>query len=49
MDKYDHGLLKRVEKIRSLLDQYKGKHRSADLVSKQTYDYLKEKLTIDSG
>lgn len=49
MDKYDHNLLKKIEKIRSLLDQYKAKHRSADQVSKQTYDYLKEKLTTDAG
>lgn len=49
MDKYDHNLLKKIEKIRSLLDQNKAKHRSADQVSKQTYDVLKEKLTIDSG
>uniref|UniRef100_A0A3B4VCE8 Fibrinogen alpha chain n=1 Tax=Seriola dumerili TaxID=41447 RepID=A0A3B4VCE8_SERDU len=49
MDKYDHSMLKRIEKIRNLLDQYKAKHRSADTVSKQTYDYLKDKLTIESG
>ncbi|XP_056225453.1 fibrinogen alpha chain [Seriola aureovittata] len=49
MDKYDHNMLKRIEKIRNLLDQYKAKHRSADTVSKQTYDYLKDKLTIESG
>lgn len=47
--KYDYDLLKRIKQIRSLLDQYKLKHRSADQVSKQTYDYLKEKLTIDTG
>ena len=49
MDKYDHSLLKKIEKIRSLLDQNVAKHRSTDQVSKQTYDYLKEKLTIDAG
>ncbi|XP_070849953.1 fibrinogen alpha chain [Chaetodon trifascialis] len=49
MDKFDHTVLKRIEKIRSLLDQNKVKHRTADQASKQTYDYLKEKLTIDSG
>lgn len=49
MNKYDHGLQKKTEKIRSLLDQNKVKHRSADEVSKQTYSYLREKLTIDSG
>ncbi|XP_051251163.1 fibrinogen alpha chain [Dicentrarchus labrax] len=49
MDKYDHNLLKKIEKIRSLLDQNRAKHRSTDVVSKQTYDYLKEKLIVDAG
>ncbi|CAN9509366.1 unnamed protein product [Ophioblennius macclurei] len=49
MDKNDHSLLKRIEKIRSLLDQNRAKHRSTDQVSKQTYDYIKEKLIVDSG
>ncbi|KAM8898160.1 fibrinogen alpha chain [Spinachia spinachia] len=49
MDRHEHGALKRVEKIRSLLDQHKVKHRSTDLVTKQTYDFLKEKLTSDAG
>ncbi|XP_028998792.1 fibrinogen alpha chain-like [Betta splendens] len=49
MDKYEHSLLKKIAHIRSLLDQNKAKHRSADQVSKQTYDYLKEKLTTDAG
>lgn len=49
MDKYDHSLLRKIEKIRSLLDENKVKQRSADQVSKQTYDYLKEKLILESG
>lgn len=49
MDKYDHGFQKRIEKIRNLLQQNQGKHRSADQVSKQTYDFLREKLTVESG
>lgn len=49
MNKYDHSLLKRIEKIRSLLDQNTAKQRSADLATKQTYDYLKDKLTTDAG
>ncbi|XP_069580702.1 fibrinogen alpha chain-like [Brachyistius frenatus] len=49
MDKYDHSLLRRVERIRSLLNQNEAKHRSTDVVSKQTYDYLKDKLTTDAG
>ncbi|XP_044039857.1 uncharacterized protein LOC122870120 isoform X2 [Siniperca chuatsi] len=49
MDKYDHSLLKKIEKIRSLLDQNRVKHRSTDQVSKQTYDFLKEKLILEAG
>lgn len=49
INKYDHGLQKKVGKIRGLLDQNKVKHRSADELSKQTYSYLREKLTVDSG
>ncbi|XP_040887567.1 fibrinogen alpha chain [Toxotes jaculatrix] len=49
MDKYDHTLLKKIEKIRAFLDQNRAKHRSADQVSKQTYDYLRDKLVVDSG
>lgn len=49
MDKYDHDLLKRIEYIRDQLNQHKGKYRSADQVSKQTHDYLREKLTVDAG
>lgn len=49
MDKHDFSLLKKIEKIRNLLDQNKAKFRTADQASKQTYDYLKDKLTLDSG
>uniref|UniRef100_H3C7P2 Fibrinogen alpha chain n=1 Tax=Tetraodon nigroviridis TaxID=99883 RepID=H3C7P2_TETNG len=48
MDKHDFSLLKKIEKIRNLLDQNKAKFRTADQASKQTYDYLKDKLTLDS-
>lgn len=49
MNKYDHSLLKRIEKIRSLLDENTVKQRSTDSATKQTYDYLKDKLTTDAG
>ncbi|XP_077401503.1 fibrinogen alpha chain-like isoform X1 [Vanacampus margaritifer] len=49
MDFQDHSLLKKIEKIRSLVEQNQLGHRSADQVTKQTYDYLKEKLTVNSG
>lgn len=49
MNKYDHDLLKKVEKIRGILGQNEQKHRSTDSLTKQTYDYVKEQLRLDSG
>ncbi|MEQ2259976.1 hypothetical protein XENORESO_014894 [Xenotaenia resolanae] len=49
MEKNDNELLRKIEKIRSLLNQHKTKHSSVDVVSKQTYEILREKLTLDSG
>ncbi|XP_054609345.1 fibrinogen alpha chain [Dunckerocampus dactyliophorus] len=49
MDYRDHSLLKKIEKITSLLESNKLRHRSADEVTKQTYEYLKDKLTLDTG
>ncbi|XP_077356429.1 fibrinogen alpha chain [Festucalex cinctus] len=49
MDQQDHSLLKKIEKVRRLVEQNQLGHRSADQVTKQTYDYLKEKLTLNSG
>nr|XP_033466044.1 fibrinogen alpha chain-like [Epinephelus lanceolatus] len=49
MDKDDHDLLKKIEKIRSLLDQNKANYRNADHNSKETFTILRERLTIDAG
>lgn len=49
MDKADHDLLKKIEKIRRLLVEGQKLYRSADEVSKTTYTYLREKLTSNSG
>uniref|UniRef100_A0A3P8V297 Fibrinogen alpha chain n=1 Tax=Cynoglossus semilaevis TaxID=244447 RepID=A0A3P8V297_CYNSE len=49
MDKNDHMFLKGIEKIRNMLEQNQAKYRTTDHVSKQTYDYLREKLTLESG
>lgn len=49
MNKYDHDLLKKIEKIRGILDQNTQKERSSDILSKETYDYVKDRLLIDSG
>nr|XP_061810697.1 fibrinogen alpha chain-like [Nerophis lumbriciformis] len=49
MEHQDHSLLKKIEKIRSLLEQNQQGQHKADQVTKQTYDYLKEKLILNSG
>lgn len=49
IDKADHDILKKIEKIRRLLDEGRKLHRSADQVSKNTYTYLRERLTSSSG
>uniref|UniRef100_A0A3Q1F3U9 Fibrinogen alpha chain n=1 Tax=Acanthochromis polyacanthus TaxID=80966 RepID=A0A3Q1F3U9_9TELE len=49
MDKFDHTTVKKIEQIRGLLDKNKASHRSADEGSKQTYDYLRDRLTLESG
>ncbi|KAL7374978.1 hypothetical protein ABVT39_010008 [Epinephelus coioides] len=48
MDKDDHDLLKKIEKIRSLLEQNKANYRNADHNSKETFTILRERLTIDA-
>lgn len=49
MNKDDVNLLKKIEKIRGLLDQINDKTKSAERASKQTYDYVRERLILDSG
>lgn len=49
LDKTDHDILSRIEKIRRLLDENRQKYRSTDQSSKQTYDYLRDRLTTTSG
>ncbi|XP_051994160.1 fibrinogen alpha chain-like [Xyrauchen texanus] len=49
MDKADHDLLKKIEKIRHLLNEGRQLYTSADQVSKTTYSYLRERLTSDAG
>ncbi|XP_062373070.1 uncharacterized protein DDB_G0271670-like [Sardina pilchardus] len=49
LDKTDHDLLGRIDKIRQLLDDNRQKYRSTDQSSKQTYDYLRDRLTTSSG
>lgn len=49
MNKYDHDLLRKIEKIRGILAQSEQKHHSTDHLTKQTYDFVKERLRVDSG
>ncbi|XP_062373179.1 fibrinogen alpha chain-like [Sardina pilchardus] len=49
LDKTDNDLLTRIDKIRRLLDDNRQKYRSTDQSSKQTYDYLRDRLTSSSG
>lgn len=49
MNKYDHNLLKKIEKVRGILAQNEQKHRSTDTLTKETYDYVKDQLLVDSG
>ncbi|XP_077445699.1 fibrinogen alpha chain [Stigmatopora argus] len=49
MEHKDHSLLKKIEKIRNLLEQNQVGQHKADQVTKQTYDYLKGELVLNSG
>ncbi|XP_077598164.1 fibrinogen alpha chain [Stigmatopora nigra] len=49
MEHKDHSLLKKIEKIRNLLEQNQAGQHKADQATKQTYDYLKERLVLNSG
>ena len=49
MDKHDHEMQKKIDRIRTLLEKNQAQHGSTDRVTKQTYDYLKEGLTTTSG
>ncbi|KAI4891320.1 hypothetical protein NFI96_033522, partial [Prochilodus magdalenae] len=49
LDSTDHEILKKIEKIRKLLDEGRKMYRSADQVSKDTYTYLRERLLSSSG
>ncbi|TTP11306.1 Fibrinogen alpha chain [Bagarius yarrelli] len=49
LDQTNHEILKKLEKIRNLLDEGKKLHRSTDLESKNTYNYLRERLVSNTG
>ncbi|XP_017313407.1 fibrinogen alpha chain [Ictalurus punctatus] len=49
LDQTDHEILNKIEKIRKLLDEGKKLHRSTDLESKNTYNFLRERLVSSAG
>ncbi|XP_016432191.1 fibrinogen alpha chain-like [Sinocyclocheilus rhinocerous] len=49
IDKADHDIIKKIDKIRRLLDEGRKLYRSTDQVSKNTYTYLRERLTSSAG
>ncbi|KAK0132168.1 Fibrinogen alpha chain [Merluccius polli] len=49
MDKHDHEMLKKINRIRTLLEKNQAQHGSTDRITKQTYDYLKDQLTTTAG
>ncbi|KAK3511098.1 hypothetical protein QTP70_030302 [Hemibagrus guttatus] len=49
LDQTNHDILKKIEKIRRLLDEGKKLHRSTDLESKNTYSYLRDRLVSSTG
>ncbi|GAA6111863.1 fibrinogen alpha chain [Tachysurus ichikawai] len=49
LDQTNHEILKKIEKIRNLLDEGKKLHRSTDVESKNTYNYLRERLVSSTG
>ncbi|KAI5086784.1 fibrinogen alpha chain precursor, partial [Silurus meridionalis] len=49
LDQTDHEILGKIDKIRKLLDEGKKLHRSTDQESKNTYNYLRERLVSNAG
>ncbi|KAG7255402.1 hypothetical protein CRUP_035710 [Coryphaenoides rupestris] len=49
MDKHDHEILTKINHIRTLLEKNQAQHVSTERLTKQTYDYLKDRLTSTSG
>lgn len=49
MDKHDHDMMKKIDRIRTLLEKNQAHTSTTDRITKQTYDYLKEGLTSTSG
>ncbi|XP_026861972.2 fibrinogen alpha chain [Electrophorus electricus] len=48
LEKTDGELTSKIDKIRKLLDEGRKMHRSADQVSKETHNYLRERLVSGS-
>nr|XP_023646643.1 fibrinogen alpha chain [Paramormyrops kingsleyae] len=49
LDQTDRELLSKIDKIRRFLEENRRNYKTTDQVSKQTYDYIREKLLTDAG
>ncbi|KAJ8403555.1 hypothetical protein AAFF_G00348810 [Aldrovandia affinis] len=49
LDQADQQLATKIDRIRKFLDENRKHYRSTDQVTKQTYDFLRDKLVTDSG
>lgn len=49
LDQTDRELLAKIDKIRRFLEENRRNYKTTDQVSKQTYDYIREKLLTDAG
>ncbi|KAK1175052.1 fibrinogen alpha chain-like [Acipenser oxyrinchus oxyrinchus] len=45
----DQDIAQRIDTIRKFLEENRNRYKSTDLFSKQTYDYIREQLILDSG
>ncbi|XP_035281990.1 fibrinogen alpha chain [Anguilla anguilla] len=49
LDQADRHLVNKIDKIRKFLEENRRHYRSTDQVTKQTYDFLRDRLVTDSG
>ncbi|KAJ8382699.1 hypothetical protein SKAU_G00034770 [Synaphobranchus kaupii] len=49
LDQADQHLVAKIDKIRKILEENRKNYRSTDQVTKETYNFLRDRLVIDSG
>ncbi|XP_033869338.2 fibrinogen alpha chain [Acipenser ruthenus] len=45
----DRDIAQRIDRIRKFLEENRNRYKSTDQFTKQTYDYIREQLVLDSG